>query len=182
MTTADATPPRRFAVGVSAFLAHRVPTLIVLMLVLDMPAWFDIASLRVYTDLPTLVLVFVIFYCLIHAPRSPMCTGCVRVVPLDPQRAIERNAWPLWLSHVMDDHPLGTWVFLFGGSATTAVLVHLTGVNPFYIPYDLAFSAMCYSAWRHHYLQTWCPRCRDWGDGGEPEVVPTPDPVERGTR
>lgn len=169
--------------GAAAFLAHRMPALLVLLILLDMPAWFDMpTSLRVYTDLPSFALVFVVFGSLAHAPRRPMCTGCAEIVPTDPQRAIERNAWPLWLSHVLDEHPLGVWVYLFCGALATGALVHFTGVNPLYMPYDLSVMAICYSTWRHHYLIPWCPRCREWGDGGDPEFVPDPDPVERGTR
>ncbi len=184
MATAEGGAAREPNLAVTRFV-HAMPTLCVLNLVTSVPAWLDwhAATLRTVTDWVGMAAFFGLFAALGHVARTRLCVDCAKQTPLDPQAAIERHGWALFITHLAARRPLYSWLWLVGIMVLGIVAAHVTGVRLFYAPWDILFTLLCYSEWRHHFLQPWCPRCRGgWEDGGDPEFVPDPDPAEKATQ
>lgn len=182
MTTAEGGAAREPSPLV-ARIVHAMPALCVINVVSSVPSWFGWDSIRTEAGWIGLAAFFGLMAALAHVARARMCVGCAKRTPLDPQAAIERHSWALFITHLAAHRPLFTWLWLAGICGLGLAAWAVTDVRLFYAPWDIVFTLLCYSEWRHHFLQPWCPRCRgDWGDGGDPEVVPDPDPAEQATR
>jgi len=179
--TTDASEPRG-PVRLLRRLIHLMPVLVGLYFLAEIPLWLNWKELRSAADVASLVVVPLIFLAVVHPTRVPMCPSCVDQIPLDPQAAIDRHRRALFSAHVIHDRPYFSVAWLGALALLSMTTVHVTGVTTFYAFWDLAFLVYCYTAWRHHHLQPWCPFCQGWEDGGEPERVPDPDPSERATR
>lgn len=165
------------------WVTHAMPALCVINLATAVPSWIGWDAVRGKASWVGLAAFFGLLAALAHVGRARMCVTCAQRTPLDPQAAIERHGWALFTTHLAAHKPLYTWLWLVGVMGLGVLAAHLTGVRLFYAPWDFVFTWLCYSEWRHHYLQPWCPRCQGgWEDGGEPEVVPDPDPAEQATR
>lgn len=116
-------------------------------------------------------------WCEIRVHSRHLCERCAAKTPLDPQRAITR--WRLALLGYHRGVLQAAFIAVLSWIALTAILFR----GPQW-PYwaDLAdigiqvfIATVILFSWKHSRLQPWCPYCR-WGDGGEPETVPGPDP------
>lgn len=173
---------------ITARLAHNVPRMAVVYLVLAVPAWFRIDFLRTGSFgmviwLLGFVVGIVMLVSLLHTTRADLCALCASEMPRDPQKDVACKRWALIFAHAVGTSALFTALLTFGLLAVAVWLVDISGWGLFYIPFDIYWAALCYSGWRHHYLTPWCPFCNGgWEDGGDLEVVPEPDPAGKGAR
>lgn len=169
--------------AVAARVSHAVPALCWAYMILSVPTYLGWQLGSRIALVPWIVTYATLIVALVHTFRDRMCLHCMRRTPLDPQAAVDRHRWALLAEHVLARFPLLTWAALVAVGAVSYRLVQDSGVKPLYALFDIALVSLCYVGWRHHHLQPWCPRCRGhWGDGGDPERVPEPDPVAKGTR
>jgi hypothetical protein len=114
--------------------------------------------------------------CLLDVQQAPL---------LDPQGAATRYRRRLRLRHsrramVLSLVPM-LWVILqpslgpFLPSWARLALIPVAGAI---IAWTIYLSVVCVST--HRRLEPWCPYCH-WGDGGDEEVAPQPDPAPSGT-
>jgi hypothetical protein len=110
------------------------------------------------------------------APR--LCVKCMQEVPKNAStQAAGFRRYFLRLSHFSKKESItGLCIVMalafapgLGNKLVTAV------TSP---TLDVMVAALVYGMWLHHRLRPWCPYCRDWGNGGEAELVPDPDPSE----
>lgn len=182
MTTAEGSAAREPS-SITVWLTHAMPALCVINLATSVPTWLGWSAFREVVSGVGVGAFFAMLAALTHVSRARLCVACTKQTPLDPQAAIERHSWALFITHLAARRPLYTWLWMVGIMALGITAVHVLGVSLFYAPWDIAFTLLCYSEWRHHYLQPWCPYCRGgWEDGGEPEVVPEPDPAREAIR
>ena len=163
--------------------SHRLPQFAALSLLFALPSWLNMHTLAQWLWMPCLGVVVCMFLCLLH-PSTDQCPRCREETPDNPQAAVDRRVWLLWFSHLLDDHPLGSWVAIFVSVVAVNLAVWQTGIGLLYMPVDVGIVFMCLSTWRHQYLAPWCPYCRDDDGGwdGDHERIPDPDPVRQGTR
>jgi len=117
-----------------------------------------------------------------HLLFGGLCLRCMRETPLDPQRQVARNKWFLWEFHCSRGL---SWTVLAGCLALSMVGNSMQGLALVLckVPMDAMFFTLLWGTWIHHRLQPWCPYCRRrWGNGGDVELVPDPDPAEKGVR
>lgn len=177
---------RDFKLAALAFYGHCLPALAFWTLALSVPSWLDLGAITPVTSPLCLVSAIMMFLALLHTyVPDPDCRRCDHARGHDPRALADRQLWTLWFDHQLNLWPSMTWAFLFGGVAVTNAAVYVTGVTLLYIPLDVAFVLMCWSAWRHFLLSPWCAYCRDddggWNDG-EHERIPDPEPVGHGIR
>lgn len=91
-----------------------------------------------------------------------------------------RYRWLLRFHHLFNMESRYLLISLF-------VQIGLFGVALFVLPREWGWiAAVIVFGWQsieiyaenfHRKRVPWCPWCKDWGGGGQPEVVPEPDPV-----
>jgi hypothetical protein len=159
-------------------LAHSIPPLMVVAVairaayLLGLPlvnSWFD-------TIATTGVLIAVIAL-VFHLRFGGLCLRCIQNAPDDPQTEIQQKRFFLWQVHWSRRR---FWITYFVCWLCTmfSALAHGVFGTLLKLPLDVLFFSLMWATWCHHRLQPWCPWCRGWGEGGEPEVVPDPDPAE----
>lgn len=103
-----------------------------------------------------------------------MCEKCIATMPLDPQKAIDKEKPLLWITHKW-------WlrVGLLVASIATGALTKSTTVTHMACNsgYDVWFSFTIFAQLRHSRLEPWCPWCRR-GGGGDDESEEVPDPTD----
>ena len=115
----------------------------------------------------------------LHPAVNRMCLRCMQDMPKNPGLSVQRNTRLLRLSHVNPYILLALFGFFVLVVSLTQALLNWPDWGIW--PASVFFYTWCWSQWVHHRLRPWCPYCRDWGDGGDPEVVPDPDPAETKT-
>lgn len=161
-------------------LTHVLPWVLAVGLATRIASWFGLL-----TSLDLTVAV-VILACssatLLHQRSSHLCERCIAEVPADAPALAQRRKALLWFSH-----QIATRIGI-AGLLAPAVAIGFVGTNfasPAIqhlarVPLDVLLFASLYTSWLHHRLRPWCPYCRGWDEGGEPE--PSPDPSEFKTR
>lgn len=123
-----------------------------------------------YIDGP-MAAVQVLFFVGMIVHLRDLCERCIGAMPLDPEKAINREKFFLWLNHAwwlrltMIIEMLLTDVFLKADGVLDR------SVNTWY---DLWIALIFTAMLRHSRLEPWCPWCRGGGGGGEVEEVPDP--------
>ena len=126
--------------------------------------------------------------------RKTFCLRCIRETPLDPQKEIVRYDRRLRVIHANSPKRFlvyaALWVVLaFGSSfflnwitpgADDLPPLWLVLLVNFMIWFPIVYMNIC-GQW-HQWLHPWCPYCRRWDEGGEPEVVPDPIPSAEGDK
>lgn len=166
-------------------MAHSLPTVIVISLALRVVFLLGVSWLADYDANATLILIITVLVLNSHLRRGGLCLRCATNVPLDPQREVTRNKWFLYQTHwsrrkfllIFGACCALMWVGNFINGDHTSLLNRLL-----HLPLDFMFYTIIWAAWIHHRLEPWCPYCRRWDEGGDPEFVPDPDPAEKATR
>lgn len=118
-----------------------------------------------------------------HLSTGRLCLRCIRSAPLNPEWDVKRNKTFLWEIHIDRAKFFGvyaaTWVL---GGLISPIWLHGFIATLCRLPLDVMFFSLIWSLYIHHRLGPWCPYCRGWDEGGDPELVPDPDPAEKGTR
>lgn len=166
-------------------LAHSLVYVLVVGLVLHVVSWF-----RILNDLDLIVTALLIMCLPVavwHHHTGGLCIRCMAELPAHAPVRAERMRWMLRFAH-------------FACTVKGLVVMHVVCFTPlliviffpsvfadgirsfvwFRIPGDIWISTLIYSTWLHHQLRPWCPYCRRWDDGGEPE--PSPDPTVSSTK
>lgn len=108
-----------------------------------------------------------------------MCLDCAADVPLDPQVTVDRRRRRLAAFHWF--YASARW-HRYTLTAVTVALVsgHFAGPVGWWLS-GLAYFPLIVDAvliTTHHKLTPWCPLCRrGWGDGGDEEPSPDPEPA-----
>lgn len=180
MTNANGEPPMSRAA--TAF-AHSLPALVLAALLfraayllnikLPAEAWLDAGG--------SMLVLFGAVALAWHVKVGGLCLRCMRSAPLDPQRSVNRSRFFLWQLH----WPRRLFWRVFLACEICVLASHLVNgiwVPLLKVPLDVLFFSNFWGYRVHHRLTPWCPYCRGWDDGGEPELIPDPDPVEKGVR
>ena len=129
-------------------------------------------------------LMLAMFFFRYHISVARLCLRCMRNTPLNPGREVKTMDRLLRVEHsgpkVNGLSLLFCLVFIVGIPLIFGPGFWAERVAPF--PLDVFFFGSLWATWTHHRLRPWCPYCKDWGDEGDPELVPDPDPAERMTR
>lgn len=177
-------PERSVRAGIFQRLAHLLPWALVLYLGYSVLRWVGVIDVRgwlgVLVELP---LVAVLLASLFHVELARLCLLCAKGMPLNPDK-IRRRDLDLLLrwSHRFTDERFW-YLKVFGGLLAVEALIRwATGITYpdgrwLDIPADLFFLGSLLAFWRHHRYKPWCPYCKKWDDGGQPEHVPDPDPA-----
>lgn len=161
-------------------LTHALPWMLALGLALRIASWFGWLT---SVDLAAAVVILACsFATLLHQRSSHLCMRCMAEIPTDAPVQAQRRKTFLWFSHLMTTGSglrrllvPAIVIGLIGSHVGSPAIQHLAR-----IPLDAILFATLYSSWLHHRLRPWCPYCRGWEDGGDPE--PSPDPWEYKTR
>lgn len=144
--------------------------------------WGSIGTIPIWVSLISVAFTAVCFFLLLifnlHGVLGRLCIRCMQGVPADASFQAERRKWLLYLNHHYTKFML--LGFLLIGIASWVVqplLMHTTGPSAIMIPGDSIMLMLVTSIWVHHRYRPWCPYCKRWDNGGEREVVPTPDPT-----
>lgn len=180
MAEATHEPPMSRA---TSLLAHSIPLLMVVA-VTARAVWLLhlVSAFSALDTFSSLALMIGVVALVFHLRNGGLCLRCIRNTPLNPQLAVNRNKFFLWVIHLQGKRfwlTLGACqlVVLLGAAYASGFILTLTK-----LPLDVMFFSMMWAAWQHHRLEPWCPYCRGWDEGGEEEVVPDPDPAEKGVR
>lgn len=173
MTTGSGEPPMT---TLQRRVAHAMPWLIIAVVV-ERVLWYADRVPNLVDLAVALVIVGAYFTMIYHFVTPRLCLSCLRNAPLDPQGEV--NQWDILLRwrHL----PTGKNVrIMLAALALTYVGIFIDGWVSvlFRIPFDALWLGQMYAFWMHHRLQPWCPYCRRWDEGGDPELVPDPDPAE----
>lgn len=173
MTAANGEPPMT---SVQTRIAHSMPVLLVGMMIVRtlsqferIPGWVDAVCSAV------MLVVFIMMT--LHFISARLCLPCLRNAPLNPEKEVRQRQWFLWFQH----QPVGYLMRLWLVAVVLMIIGNWLGgwVDAvLHLPNDVLWYAYMYAFWTHHRLQPWCPYCRPWDDGGDPELVPDPDPAE----
>ena len=178
MTTSSGEPPMT---RVQTFVSHSVPWLLTVAIVTRV--LFMVGLIPHVIDTLVFLLLF-IGWCTLryHWAKARLCLRCIRGVPLDPGTEVKRHLWLLRIQHW---GPMRTSLVFGGVLAFTLILPYLVHISKdslvdrgALVPLDVVLFVSLFSSWIHHRLQPWCPYCKPWGEGGEEELVPGPDPDE----
>jgi hypothetical protein len=197
MTASDAAgTPRNYRAIM--WLAHREPHALALFVVTDtgyrVGRWLVPASttptVAVGLFLLSLASVLSLVWALaglISASRHvhALCTRCARNTPLDGPAAAARHDRALRIYHWINNRPFLRLalpaIVVVNGLFTASIAWRLVLTTPVYVWWTIDAAA----GLRHRPLEPWCPYCRRrrrWDDGGDPEVVPDPDPAQQKVR
>jgi hypothetical protein len=165
---------------VAQFMAHALPTVLVMAVASRILYWLGYLSLTVTGVAFDILLVFW-FTCLVHIRRQTrLCLRCIKTAPLDPENQVRTRKWLLCVEHFpirLDLYILAiTMAISVGG-----IEIFIYNSAPYRladIPLDTWVLGSIYATWTHHRLRPWCPYCKGWDDGGDEELVPDPDPAE----
>lgn len=106
-----------------------------------------------------------------------MCPVCARKVPIDPEAKIKKHHWKLATIHWAAEKHAKTYSRVSWGLIILSFVPHF-GLH--IVGFILVFLLRAFMGWMlivHYPLTPWCPYCRGrWGDGGEEEKTPNPDP------
>lgn len=165
-----------------ALMAHAIPYLLMIAVANRVAYFLKLSLIPSILDTgAALVLMVGVIALYRHLRFGGLCLRCMRNTPLDPGREVARNKVFLWELHWSTGR---LWVVL--GVCVGILLVgeHAHGLMHTLskIPLDIQFFSLTWAIWIHHRLRPWCPYCRGWGEGGEEERVPDPDPAEKGVR
>lgn len=175
--------------NLSSRLAHWLPALLGVALVVRAGYLLDMPVLTGLDEPLTIVLLFSYITFMRHFQTSGMCLRCIASSPLDPETAVRRNRLFLRYAHLSRRGVVlmaltglvllvvGDTIAASSGGLTSSILPKLVRM-----PMDAMFYGVIWSMWSHHRLRPWCPWCRRWDEGGDPELIPDPDPAEKGTR
>lgn len=109
-----------------------------------------------------------------------LCERCIAATPLDPQAAVTRWRPALRWRHSKFMLLAMLWAIVIFFTNTIQ-----DGVSWWrFLLTAAAIGALCsstFSEWVHRRLYPWCPFCH-WGDGGDPEASPEPDPEDHGVK
>lgn len=125
--------------------------------------------------------------------RKILCLRCMKNSPLDPQREVTRWDGRLRLVHWLTPARVGIgfliWLSMVSVSSWLLAysfpgpgLVPLWAVLPINVVIWLPWLYFSISGLYHQWLHPWCPYCRRWDEGGDPEVVPDPVPSGEGEK
>lgn len=121
------------------------------------------------------ILLFSVYAGVYVHERRGMCVRCMEDVPADASvRATTEGGWDRrWLAYYHWNWRI--FIGLFCVMMPLATWTKFYGLNGLW---DVQIVLMI-TSWRYHrLLAPWCPWChRRWGGGGDPELVPEPDPV-----
>jgi len=112
-----------------------------------------------------------------------LCITCIRRMPDDPAAAVAKHVRAILVIHLRRVLYLRRTVFvailvvLFVALLLGGLLGGALGGLAVAIGFMFSIVMGWSSEW-HRRLQPWCPFCR-WGDGGDHESSPTPDPVNK---
>lgn len=167
----------------TSLLAHSIPGLMAVALAVR-AAWLlklapAFSALDAFSSLALMVGVVAL---VLHLRNGGLCLRCIRNTPLNPELAVNRNKFFLWVLHLQGKrfwriYGVCLLIMLVGNAYASGFILTLTN-----LPLDAVFFSMMWATWQHHRLGPWCPYCRGWDEGGEEEVVPDPDPAEKGVR
>lgn len=173
----------RLSAKLSTRLAHSIIWLLPITMVTSIAFWLgpDWTWLRISNNTAWIFMMFAYLSAILHQDAPRLCVKCMQEVPIDAaQKAQGLQRFFLLLMHLSRKTAFTLLVALL-------VFIH---VPPFLwdennyvqiliivIP-NLYISCLIYGMWLHHRLRPWCPYCRRWGDGGEAELIPDPDPSE----
>lgn len=161
-------------------LTHALPGILAVGLATRVASWFGWL-----TSLDLAIAVAILgcqFATMAHLRSSHLCMRCMDEVPADAPVQAERRKRVLWFSHQIATG-IGIFGLLVPAVAVAFIGGHVGGPEIHRlarIPLDILLFTSLYSTWLHHRLRPWCPYCRGWDDGGDPE--PSPDPWEFKTR
>lgn len=148
-----------------------------LSLGLVMAAWLPVVSGWAWPVVSAVAALAIIINSGKHDSR--LCSRCAAKTPLNPERAVRRARWVLWLYHrslltfgLGMGFALAAWFAPpdVGGWSTVGVFAVLSLIALI----DLM----------HRRARWWCPYCPRWGGGddGPEEVAPTPRPTPVGVK
>jgi hypothetical protein len=110
-----------------------------------------------------------------------LCERCAAKTPLDAEAAVAQRRWWLWTFHVTNSVPVLVALCLVYGVAiflpVPKSVPGFLGMTPLFVFWAIAAAANLV----HRPLEPWCPQC-NWGDGGDEEQVPDPEPVPAATK
>lgn len=169
----------------STAIAHSLIYVLAVGVALHVLSWF-----RVLNDLDFIVSALLIVcwpVAVWHHHLAGLCVRCMAEMPADAPVRAERRRWLLRFSHFSATLK-GLVVMQFVCIAPLLIVIFFPsvfagGLHSFLwcrIPGDIWIFTLIYSTWLHHRLRPWCPYCRRWDGGGDPE--PSPDPTVNGTK
>src|SRR3954463_14567512 len=125
--------------------------------------------------------------------RKTFCLRCMREAPLDPQKEITRYDRRLRVIHANTPkrflgYAVGWLVLTLGSSVFLNWITPGNELPPLWLIMavnitvwsPIVYMNIC-GQW-HQWLHPWCPYCRRWDEGGDPEVVPDPVPSGEGEK
>jgi hypothetical protein len=165
-----------------SLMAHAIPYLLMIALALRVAYFLKLSLIpSIFDTVATSVFMAGMVALYQHLRFGGLCLRCMRSTPLNPGREVSRNKAFLWQIH----WPTRRFCAVFGACVVILLVgEHTHGVvyTLSKIPMDIQFFSLTWATWIHHRLQPWCPYCRGWDEGGEEELVPDPDPAEKGVR
>lgn len=165
---------------VMTVMTHALPWVLGVAVVLRIAAWFGVST---WLDVGAgAALLACTITTIVHRRSSHLCVRCMDEFPADAPVRAEQRKTVLWFCHAVTSG-IGPAVSI-GPAVALPVLAIVFGDPTLQrlarIPLDLLVFSVAYASWLHHRLQPWCPYCRGWDEGGDPE--PSPDPTKFGTR
>lgn len=135
----------------------------------------------VQTLLFTAALLFQSFAEIKHDMRT-MCIQCMQDLPLNGSLLAQRKMHALRFAHrTVKGVLLFSLILIALGFTLGTIKIYFTSISSGYVtPGSLLWIWLIvreHWLWTHHKLAYWCPWCKD--NGGPPERVPDPDPVEK---
>jgi hypothetical protein len=113
-----------------------------------------------------------------HA-KGDLCETCITHMPLDMERAVQRNKGWLWTNHLFFDRSLWRliWLGVMIGLIGVSLLVHGILRNALMTGVDVLLIVELMAIYVHRRLYPWCPWCRHGGRDDRVEAPTPPVPV-----